>query len=87
MVERVEDYRYSSLAGLLGTSNLQFPVHYPEPERLGLSFVPFENSDLLNWLNEPFRTELQEALDRGFKREVFDLPEEPALIFYEYEID
>jgi putative transposase len=71
----VEQYPYSSLHGLLGLGTLTFPIHYSELEGQGAGSMLYEFDPLLRWLNQPFRKELLEAIDRGFKRKVLELPE------------
>jgi putative transposase len=77
IVERVEDYPFSTLQGLLGQTHLPFPLHYPIPDQQ-LGLVPHEFHDLIDWLNEPFRKELLNAMDQGIQRQIFRLPEEFA---------
>jgi putative transposase len=77
IVARVEDYPFSTLDGLLGGSRLPVPLYNPRPECQGISFVPEQIEDLLEWFNEPFRKEIQELLDKGFRRRVFALPRDP----------
>jgi putative transposase len=73
IVERAEAYRFSTLHGLMGSSHLPLPIHYSEVDRRGPSFIP-EIDDLLDWLNQPFKKEEQEAIGKGLRRKVFSLP-------------
>jgi REP element-mobilizing transposase RayT len=70
LCEKVEDYSYSTLHGLLGRSHLPFPLHLT---RTGMEDVlpsrdPFE---LLQWLNEPFPGEIEAAIRKGLRKRVF----------------
>jgi putative transposase len=77
LAERVEDYPFATLNGLLGNSRLPFPVYFPEIERLNFSYIPEGLDDMLLWLNEPFRKEVQEAIAKGLRRKIFELPRDP----------
>ena len=74
IVDKVESYPFSTLSGLLGNSHLPVPLHYPRPDNQELSFVPRESDDFVDWFNQPFSKEIQEALDKGFRRKLFELP-------------
>jgi hypothetical protein len=61
--EKVEDYPYGTLSGLLGRQHLALPLFYPF-DLGGFYGIPDEDSeDFLRWLNQPFPSE-QEALVR-----------------------
>jgi hypothetical protein len=75
-VEKVEDYSYSSLSGILGSVPLRVPLHPPSVEWPGADYVPEDFGEMLRWLNEPFRVEVLKALDMGLRRKVFELPRE-----------
>ena len=64
IVDRVEDYKYSTLAGLLGKSRLFIPV--AEDHNL---FPSVEIT--LSWLNTPSDPQKQEAVRWGLKRQFY----------------
>jgi putative transposase len=72
LVERVEDYPYSTLRSLLGADSARFALHYPfEPvSRL----IPADMEPLLFWLNQAFREKHEEAIRRGLRKTVFAPP-------------
>jgi hypothetical protein len=69
--QRVEDYPYSSLHGLLGRSQLLFPIHYT---RVGmeLALPSMDAFEQLYWLNQPFPVEVQELIQKGLRRKIFE---------------
>jgi REP element-mobilizing transposase RayT len=68
MIGRVEDYRYSTLHGLIGRSQLIIPVEYDDA-----LFSDIEGT--LRWLNEDYPThEYRDAMSRGLRRSEFKLP-------------
>ena len=71
LVDRVEDFQYSTLHGILGKSHLPFPLYYP---REGFFKVPEEQEMMLNWMNNPFSKEAQEAIRKGFRHRLFQIP-------------
>ena len=71
LVERAEDFKYSTLHGILGKSHLPFPIYYP---REAFFNVPDEPETMLSWINTPFTKEAQEAIQKGFRRRLFRLP-------------
>ena len=63
-VDRVEQYQYSTLKGLLGFKKLYVP--------LVEDFILFEDpSDTLKWLNNDFEEEQKKAIRNGLKRSQF----------------
>lgn len=67
LCEKVEDYPYSSLRGLLGLSRIGFPV--VEDELL------FSNvSAMLDWLNDPQSLVARDAIRKASRRRIFTLP-------------
>ncbi len=69
---RVEDYPFSTLAGLLGSAQLPIPLHYPWG-RTDSWPLPDELGHLLDWLNRPFNNEADSAIRRALKRTQFGL--------------
>jgi putative transposase len=68
--DRVEEYPYSTLHGLLGFNRLPFPIHYT---RVGmeLAFPNPEEPKLLDWLNTPFPKEAETLIKKGLRRSLF----------------
>ncbi len=67
----VESYPYSSLAGQLGLRPLRFPIFYP----LGVGGhikIPSDSVECLDWLNRPFQTEHQLAIQNALRRTRFE---------------
>ena len=73
IAKTVEEYPYSTLHGLMGHSHLSFPLYVP-PNQLSSSLVPQQSEHLLRWLNTPFKVEDQEAIRKGLRRRIFELP-------------
>lgn len=67
----VEDYRYSSLQGLLGLSHLPMPIYFT---RLGLeaNFPAFEPVDILPWLNTPTPVEAESLIRKGLAKTILE---------------
>ncbi len=67
MVERVEDYRFSTLPGLLGKSHLFIPVEH--------DVILFEDcfQKVINWLNTPSKKEVEESIKRALRFRDFKL--------------
>src|SRR4051794_2787456 len=74
ITEKVEEYPYSTLHGILGQSHLPVPLHQPLPEKSGVSLLPDDLGCLVDWFNQPFPKESQLAMDRALRRKVFTLP-------------
>lgn len=68
--EKVEEYPYSSLHGLLGKARLPFPIHLTRAG-MELSLPEWESRLQLDWLNMPFPTEAEEVIQKGLRRKVF----------------
>lgn len=66
--ERVEEYPYSSLHGLLGLSRLNFPVAYDT-----LLFEPADTEEALQWLNTRPSDEQNLEMKLALKRPEFIL--------------
>lgn len=68
---RVEDYPFSTLYGLLGLAHLPFPIHLT---RVGmeLALPSVEAVHQLDWLNRAFPKEAEELIRKGLRKRVFD---------------
>lgn len=66
LVARTEEYRWSTLHGLLGADHLQIPVH--EDTTL---FSDVEGT--LKWLNTEPKEDHWEAIQKGLRRKIFKL--------------
>ncbi len=71
LCERVEDYPYSTLNGLLGQSPLTFPI-FPARSEIAISIPGLEPYDLIPWLNKPFPKEAEALIQTGLRRKIFD---------------
>ena len=69
---RVEDYPYSTLQGLLGLDRLPFPVSTAVEEQFGYDLVPEGATELVNWLNQPFKNRDDEWIRRALRRKTFE---------------
>ena len=69
--ESVEDYSYSTLSGLIGNQPLKFPVHYPFQQA---NFLPADLGELAIWLNRPFKSEHQAAIQKGLRHRIYTPP-------------
>ena len=71
LCENVEDYRYSTLHGLLGSAHLPFPINFT---RVGMeiSLPATDNLQQLGWLNNPFPKEAETLIQRGLRRKLFE---------------
>jgi REP element-mobilizing transposase RayT len=68
---QVEDYPFSTMSGVLGNKKIFFPLHPPSDDQ---PLIP--SNDLrafLDWMNEPFRKEQDDAIRKGFKKKSFSL--------------
>jgi REP element-mobilizing transposase RayT len=73
LTSNVEEYKYSTLSGLLGQNHLAFPLFYPRCGH-GIWLVPNEMETQLNWLNRPVPSETDEAIRKGLRYKEFRLP-------------
>jgi len=71
LCQKVEEYPYSTLHGLLGESRLVFPVHFTRG-RMELSLPAIEPIEQLNWLNHSFSKEVEELIQKGLRKKLFD---------------
>lgn len=70
LCDRVEDYPFSTLNGLLGATRLPFPIHFT---RVGmeLGLPSAEPHRMLEWLNQPFPQEAEALIQKGLRRKKF----------------
>ncbi len=73
MVEKAEDYKYSTLYNLSKNLESIFPV-YDELIIESCEYIPKKLDQRLVWLNEPFTEIQREAIQHGTKRNIFKLP-------------
>lgn len=73
--ERVEDYEFSTIHGLVGLSQLPFPLFHPKCG-YGINDSPEDPLRLLEWLNKPHSKEAQEAIQKALLRQKFGLAPE-----------
>lgn len=71
LCEKVEDWRWSTFHGMLGREHLPLPLSYP---RGGVSLVPEDHAELVEWLNKPYPKEAEEALQKALRRSIFKIP-------------
>jgi putative transposase len=71
LCEKVEDYPYSSLYGLIGSDFLLFPVHFT---RVGMDIgLPLEDfQEMLDWLNTSFPKDAEVLIQKGLRKRVFE---------------
>lgn len=75
LCDRVEDYPYSSLAGVIGLQPLAFPMVPPPLADLRMEFEsPEARESWLRWLNQPHGSETDAMMRRGFRRQTFKVP-------------
>ncbi len=70
---RVEDYRFSTLRGLLGEAVSPFPL-WPGPQEYGLWEASENPSALLPWLNQHVPSSHDEAIRKGLRKTQFKIP-------------
>ncbi len=71
IVDRAEDFAYSTLGHALGRSKSEFLVEPPAGIR---SLLPADDSlAFSNWINQPFKYELDERIRIGMRRTRFSL--------------
>lgn len=70
LCENVEDYSYSTLHGILGSSKLPFPIHFTRTG-MEISLPVFEHATFLRWLNKPFPTESEDRIRMGLRGRLF----------------
>jgi REP element-mobilizing transposase RayT len=70
LCDRVEDYPFSTLSGLLGRAHLPFPIYFT---RIGmeLSLPMLEPVDQLSWLNNRFPEEVEARIKLGLRKRIF----------------
>jgi len=70
LCDRVEDYPFSTLHGLLGRSHLPFPIHFTRTA-MELGLPATECGHQLDWLNTPFPVEAEHLIQKGLRRKFF----------------
>jgi putative transposase len=78
LVERVEDYPFSTIHRQLGNGPLGFPMASPMMAPGANAFIPHDTDRLLTWLNQPFKNEEQDAIKKALRRKRFELPRNPT---------
>lgn len=76
--EKVEDYPYSTLHGLIGSSHLPVPIHLTQVG-MEISLPSTDPITQLAWLNRPFPTEAEELIRQGLRKRTFDGRKHPLL--------
>lgn len=72
LIEKAEDYRYSTLCAALGATPSYFPFdHYPKCFE---SRTPKDLNNFLAWINTPTTTKNQDAIRKALRRLQFKLP-------------
>jgi putative transposase len=71
LCNKVEEYPFSTIYGLLGQGNLPFPIHQPRSE-LEIAIPGLETYDRLEWLNRAFSKEAELLIKRGLRRRRFN---------------
>jgi putative transposase len=71
LCERVEQYPYSSLYGLLGSGPLLTPMYLT---RVGMevNLPSIDAPDLLGWFNRPFPKEAEMLIQKGLRKRFFE---------------
>jgi hypothetical protein len=69
--DRVEDYPYSSLPILLGTVAPGFALS--NSREMPDTWLTDRGADL-EWLNQPFKKELEQRIQQGLRKSIFELP-------------
>ncbi len=73
LTQSAEDYRFSTLPGLLGMQRLGFPLHLPyELDQTSPSLVR-QLTDV-PWLNRPSHSETEERIRKALRRLRFEFP-------------
>ena len=71
LCEQVEEFPFSTLHGLIGSSPLQIPLFFTRAA-LELGLPAIEASNQLGWLNRPFPKEAEELIRRGLRKKHFE---------------
>ena len=68
--EKVEDYPFSTFAGLFGRTSLPFPIHFT---RAGMEYLlPSPDPvEWVDWLNRPFESELEKRIQGSLRKRIF----------------
>jgi putative transposase len=75
--DRVENYSFSSLHGLIGNGPLPFPLSFPIPSEFHSLLLVWSHDEFVCWLNQPFSEDEQQLLDKALRRKIFALPRNP----------
>ncbi|MBC7398155.1 MAG: transposase [Bdellovibrionales bacterium] len=72
LVDRAEEYLYSTLANVLGKSELHFTLRPHNGEH---EIIPYgQEHEFLSWLNQAFQTEQDHEIKKGLLRTTFEPP-------------
>lgn len=71
LCDRVEEYPFSTLQGMLGETHLQFPLCFTKVA-MELAFPSEDTFEQLDWLNRPFSKEVEALIQKGLRRKYFD---------------
>jgi putative transposase len=66
----VEDYRFSTVQGLIGNAHLPFAIHLTRVE-MEFSLPSTEILEQLEWLNKPFPIEADYLIQKGLRKKLF----------------
>ena len=70
LCSRVEEYPFSTLSGLLGSSPLPFPLYFTKIG-MEIAFPTAETHLHLNWLNKPFPKDAEVLIQKGLRKRLF----------------
>lgn len=71
LCEKVEEYPFSTLHGLLGQSHLPFPIYHTQVG-MELALPTLDPFNQLEWLNKAFPAEAEHMLRKALRRKVID---------------
>ena len=74
LCDQVEEYPFSTLQAVIGKSRVTFPISTVADEQFSRSLVPANQSELIRWLNMPFRNEDSELVRKALRRKEFQFP-------------
>ncbi len=69
LCDRVEQWPFGTLHGLLGASQLPFPIYLT---RVGMELPSIEPSEQLDWLNTSFPEEAENWIRKGLRKKAFE---------------
>ncbi len=73
LAQKVEEYRFSTLHGILGESALPFPLFTTANEQFSINFIPQRTEELLAWLNTPYKSEDADLVRKALRRKIFQI--------------